>query len=699
MQVPLDESTALRARLTIPTTIAPKYIPPTESNTPAAKRLAAIDYDFKTPAPLSFQLTAEMSSRVLAVSSPSHAALLTTTGGDVAVGGTFAAVAKFGGAGSLGPTTADLDRDIVVLVETADVNEAHVVVEQGEGSSVLLLSFVPRFAFKQQATELIFLVDCSGSMEGEGIKLAGEALLLFLHSLPVNAYFNIICFGSSYQRLFPESRRYDDDTLGRAKQLAAGLAANLGGTEIYAPLEAIVKAAPAAADTPRQIFVLTDGQVSNTEACIELMGRHADKNRVFTLGIGSAADRHLVKGLARASQGTAAFTTAGESLAPKVLKQLKNAVQPGVQDFTVDWGVSETAPACQAPGRLPAVYNGTRLQVFRLLSKAAPLPTHVKLAAKVAGAAFSQEIPVTAPSSTTTSTSLLLHKMFARKMIQDLEENYSNQVGGQKKLTEAEVKELITELGLKFGLASRHTSFIAVDSAAPGKEIPAPMVSRQVANQVAFGFGGFGGNAGGGHQMMACSMPAPQMRMCFAAAPPMLGHRTGVPMMTKSLSSVQSCRPARRFAPLNAECAVFSDSMPSPPTGDSDDMEECDAVDNDFEQPTAAATTPTTPRDTVLQLTSLQSAQGSFAASPLIADAAAKSMGELEAAQPAAAVADPKLWWTALVVELLEEKYPELSDYWLMIVEKAKEWLLSQLGNNATAVESLLTAAKQLVCS
>jgi hypothetical protein len=110
-------------------------------------------------------------------------------------------------------------------------------------------------------------------------------------------------------------------------------------------------------------------------------------------------------------------------------------------------------------------------------------------------------------------------------------------------------------------------------------------------------------------------------------------------------------------------------------------MEECDAVDNDFEQPTAATTTPTTPRDTVLQLTSLQSAQGSFAASPLIADATAKSMGELEAAQPAAAVADSKLWWTALVVELLEEKYPELSDYWLMIVEKAKEWLLSQLGN------------------
>ena len=47
--------------------------------------------------------------------------------------------------------------------------------------------------------------------------------------------------------------------------------------------------------------------------------RHHLANRVFTLGIGSAADRHLVKGLARAGRGTAAFTQQSENIAAKVI--------------------------------------------------------------------------------------------------------------------------------------------------------------------------------------------------------------------------------------------------------------------------------------------------------------------------------------------------------------------------------------------
>ena len=49
------------------------------------------------------------------------------------------------------------------------------------------------------------------------------------------------------------------------------------------------------------------------------MRRHHLSNRVFTLGIGSAADRHLVKGLARAGRGTAAFTQQSENIAAKVI--------------------------------------------------------------------------------------------------------------------------------------------------------------------------------------------------------------------------------------------------------------------------------------------------------------------------------------------------------------------------------------------
>lgn len=98
--------------------------------------------------------------------------------------------------------------------------------------------------------------------------------------------FNIIGFGDTVERLFANSENLDDKTLYRATQYVSRMEANLGGTNILAPLEEILDA-PIRQGFPRQVFCLTDGEVDNTTEVLEFVRESVAKNpdsRVFTFG-------------------------------------------------------------------------------------------------------------------------------------------------------------------------------------------------------------------------------------------------------------------------------------------------------------------------------------------------------------------------------------------------------------------------------
>ena len=120
-----------------------------------------------------------------------------------------------------------------------------------------------------EPAEFIFLIDLSGSMYwGEApIKLAQDALTLFLHSLPEDSKFNIIAFGSKFVSTFPQSVAYNEENLKIALADVCTFHQKnrqLGGTEIYKPLDHIFKQA-LDEKLNRQIFMLTDGSIHNTK--------------------------------------------------------------------------------------------------------------------------------------------------------------------------------------------------------------------------------------------------------------------------------------------------------------------------------------------------------------------------------------------------------------------------------------------------
>ena len=156
-----------------------------------------------------------------------------------------------------------------------------------------MISFLPTEQDCQQnssniTNEFLFIIDCSGSMAGEDkIGLVRKAMLLFLKSLPVNCRFNIIRFGSSFEALFKNEvvRDYNEKNMHEAETMIKGMNADLGGTELLAPLEWLKKNKPSDSCT-RQIFLLTDGEVSNVDQVTNLCREMASYARIFSFGLG-----------------------------------------------------------------------------------------------------------------------------------------------------------------------------------------------------------------------------------------------------------------------------------------------------------------------------------------------------------------------------------------------------------------------------
>ena len=123
---------------------------------------------------------------------------------------------------------------------------------------------------KFHPSEFIFVIDCSGSMSGTNIQAASNTLITCIKSLPEESFFNVVAFGSTFRVLFHTSAKYGQNSVERAVQFANQLQASLGGTELLLPLMWIFKK-PKCGGLPRQIFIVTDGGVTNTSAVLNIV--------------------------------------------------------------------------------------------------------------------------------------------------------------------------------------------------------------------------------------------------------------------------------------------------------------------------------------------------------------------------------------------------------------------------------------------
>eukprot|EP01105_Mastigella_eilhardi_P020364 TRINITY_DN4844_c0_g1_i2.p1 TRINITY_DN4844_c0_g1~~TRINITY_DN4844_c0_g1_i2.p1 ORF type:complete len:790 (-),score=128.65 TRINITY_DN4844_c0_g1_i2:71-2440(-) len=174
------------------------------------------------------------------------------------------------------------------------------------------------------------VVDRSGSMSGHKWSNARQATELFLRSLPIGCQFDVIGFGSHYQRT--GLQEYSEESFERTWKIVSHWQADLGGTALLPPLQEIL--ANNSAKFPR-LIVITDGQTSNTNEALSLVSTHRAKWDVFTLGIGDDVDEAFLDALA--TKKNAEYLSSSERLEAPVIRQLKRALGKEVA-VNVDWG-------------------------------------------------------------------------------------------------------------------------------------------------------------------------------------------------------------------------------------------------------------------------------------------------------------------------------------------------------------------------
>ena len=176
----------------------------------------------------------------------------------------------------------------------------------------------------------IFLIDQSGSMSGESIKIASKGLKLFLQSLPEKSYYQIIGFGSQYKAYDETPKEYTQENIKKSLEIIDHLNAELGGTDIYSPLKYVFDSYNVhdKINLPRNIFLLTDGEIENKSNTLDLIDQNSSKYFIYSIGIGNYFDEDLIKNAGIIGKGGYNFCREIEGINKIIVKEINRAISP-----------------------------------------------------------------------------------------------------------------------------------------------------------------------------------------------------------------------------------------------------------------------------------------------------------------------------------------------------------------------------------
>lgn len=358
--------------------------------------------------------------------------------------------------------------------------------ERGGFFSLLLEPPALEQAVQVTQREMVFVLDCSGSMNGLPIEASKTFARLALSALRPGDSFRIIRFSDQATEFSARPLAATPANIQRGTVYLNSLRGS-GGTVMSSGIQQALNA-PLAADTLRLVVFLTDGYIGNEYEILDLIHKQLGTARLYAFGVGTSVNRFLLEEMARTGRGFVRYMDPTENV-NHVAEALAQRLQsPVLTDLRIDWG--ELDPAQISPRLIPDLFAGQSLRILGRYQTPGiyEITVHGRSSGQNARLPLRIELPQTGTSGEAIALS------WARAEIKQAMHQLSAPMDLRiEEKTDATLKNQVIKLGLDFSLITQWTAFVAVTEKIYNSNVestptrPVPLAQVKGVSELAYG--------------------------------------------------------------------------------------------------------------------------------------------------------------------------------------------------------------------
>lgn len=359
------------------------------------------------------------------------------------------------------------NRDVIVNYSLKGKSiESGVMLYEGKDENFFLMMVQPPAQVLKEdipPREYVFIVDVSGSMNGQPLDISKNLMRNLVLNLKPTDMFNVVLFSGASRLLNETSLPANEENIKKAVSFVDNTRGG-GGTEVLGALRMANDIPRANDDVSRTFVIITDGYVAVEQEAFQIIRENKNNTNFFAFGIGRSVNRYLIEGMAFAGNGEPLFITNFQDT-EKEVERFRNYINTpvltrikleskGIEIYDVE------------PAGIPDLMAERPITVFgKYKGKAKGTLT---LSGKTGRKTYKQSFDIAAAKPS--ANNLALRYLWARERIKYLDYMENPNSRWWNSTADSSISKEITRLGLKYGLMTKYTSFIAIDEVVVEKD-------------------------------------------------------------------------------------------------------------------------------------------------------------------------------------------------------------------------------------